>query len=179
VQTETREVRVATRWIAPPLGFLKANWDASIDSKRGRVGVGVVVRDHLGRFWASKCMVREGFLDPMSAEAMGATLAAQFCQELGMEQIKLEGDAKLVIDAVQSRRQDDSNKGHLIADILLVLGTFQQWEMIHVRREGNNVAHRLATFVVHENVNRVWLNDPLECIRDPLQADFSAVHYMN
>ena len=89
------------------------------------------------------------------------------------------GDAKLVIDAVKSRRQDDSNNRHLIADILLVLSSFPLWEMIHVRREENNVAQGLATFAVHKNVNRVWLNDPPECRHDPLQADFLAVHSMN
>jgi hypothetical protein len=87
--TETMEDRVATWWKAPPppSGFLKANWDASIDNKKGRVGVGVVVRDHLERLWAFKCMVREGFLDPLSVEAMKATMAALFCRELGMERI--------------------------------------------------------------------------------------------
>ena len=34
-------------------------------------------------------------------------------------------------------------------------------------------------YAVHENVNRVWLNDPPECVRDFLQADFSAVHSMS
>jgi hypothetical protein len=84
-----------------------------------------------------------------------------------------------VIDVVHSRRQDDINKGHLIAVILLVLNSFQLWEMTHVRREGNNVTHGLAIFAVHENVNQVWLTNPPECICDPLQADFSAVHSMN
>ena len=51
--------------------------------------------------------------------------------------------------------------------------------MIYVRREGNKVAHGLATFAVHEYVNRVWLTDPPECIRDPLQADISAMLSMN
>ena len=101
-QTEILEGTTAVTWKAAPLGFLMANWDASIDSKRGRMGVGVTVRDHFGRVWASKCMVWEGFLDPTSTEAMGATKAALFCKELGMERIQLEGDAKLVIDAVNS-----------------------------------------------------------------------------
>ena len=91
----------------------------------------------------------------------------------------MEGDAKIVIDAVNSRRQDDSSKGHLIADILLAVSSFPSWEMIYVRREGNKVAHGLATFAVHEHVNRVWLTNPPECIHDPLQADIYAVHSMN
>ena len=91
----------------------------------------------------------------------------------------MEGDAKIVIDVVNSRRQDESSKGHLIADILLGLSSFPSWEMIYVRKEGNKVAHRLATFAVHEYVNRVWLTNLPECIRDPLQADIYAVLSMN
>ena len=122
-----------------------------------------------------KVLVWEGFLDPKSVEAMGATMVAHFCRDLGMERIQLEGDAKIVIDAVNSWRQDDSSKGHLIVDILLALSSFPSWEMIYVRREGNKVAHGLAMFAVHEYVNLVWLTNPLECIRDPLQADIYVV----
>lgn len=78
------EVTAATTWKASPFGFLKANWDASVDRKRRRVGLGVVIQDHCGKMWVSKCMTRDGILDPMSAEAMVAIVAAQFCKELGM-----------------------------------------------------------------------------------------------
>jgi hypothetical protein len=34
------------KWKPPPRGIVKLNWDAAIDSKTKRMGVGVVVRDH-------------------------------------------------------------------------------------------------------------------------------------
>jgi hypothetical protein len=36
------------RWQAPVHGWVKVNWDATLDSKDGRMGYGVVIRDHNG-----------------------------------------------------------------------------------------------------------------------------------
>jgi hypothetical protein len=35
-------------WQAPPVGFYKANWDAALSPKSGRIGMGDVERDHAG-----------------------------------------------------------------------------------------------------------------------------------
>jgi hypothetical protein len=116
---------VATAWKAPPLNFLKANWDASMDKKRGKMGVGVVIRDYHRKMWATKCMTREDYLDPMSAEVMAATMAAQFCNELGVRTIFLEGDAKNMVEVVKSISSDESSRGHLFTNITLAPSSFQ------------------------------------------------------
>ena len=41
-------------WKAPSMGWYKVNWDAGIDQRRGRVGLGAVVRDHQGVMRATK-----------------------------------------------------------------------------------------------------------------------------
>lgn len=46
---------------------------------------------------AAQTMVRPSFLDPTSAEAMAASLAAKLCGDLGLLEIQLEGDAKVVV----------------------------------------------------------------------------------
>ena len=35
-----------TNWKVPPHDCLKINWDVGIDFKRGRVGLGAIIRDH-------------------------------------------------------------------------------------------------------------------------------------
>jgi hypothetical protein len=65
----------SSSWKAPPQGWYKANWDAGVDKKHGRVGLGVVIRDHLGTLWAVKSQTRHGFLDPSAAEAWVACMA--------------------------------------------------------------------------------------------------------
>ena len=81
-------------------GWVKANWDAALDSKLGRMGYGVLVRDHIGHVRVARCMNQYGFLSPAAAEARAALMATQLCMEMGFPRIHLEGDAKGVIDVV-------------------------------------------------------------------------------
>ncbi|XP_042980175.1 uncharacterized protein LOC122310346 [Carya illinoinensis] len=39
---------VVHRWSKPSLGQFKANWDAAVRRGEGRVGIGVIIRDHQG-----------------------------------------------------------------------------------------------------------------------------------
>lgn len=71
-------------WQAPPQGWYKANWDAGVDRKKGRVGLGVIIRDHNGAMWVAKSQTRHGFLDPTVAKAWAALLAVQLSRELGI-----------------------------------------------------------------------------------------------
>jgi hypothetical protein len=93
---------------------------------------------------AAQTMVRPSFLDPTSAEAMVASLAAKLCGDLRLLQIQLEGDAKVVVGAINSIGSDDSCKGHLTEDIRTRLMGFSRWEMGYVCRDENKVTHVLA-----------------------------------
>ena len=62
------------------------------------VGLGVVVRDHEGAVLAVRSRVQDGFFKPLVAEAWAVGQAVYFGTELGLRQIVLEGDFKLVVD---------------------------------------------------------------------------------
>ncbi|XP_059435474.1 GDSL esterase/lipase 7-like [Corylus avellana] len=83
---------------------------------------------------------------------MGAILAVQLCQELGLQRFQLEGDAKNVIEAVTSKNPDDSSRGQLIVDIRSYLRPILAWEMRYVRRDGNKVAHALARMAIKDTI---------------------------
>ncbi|XP_041025479.1 uncharacterized protein LOC121265876 [Juglans microcarpa x Juglans regia] len=68
---------------APPLDWIKLNWDSAIDKARGLVGVGVVVRNSLGRIIATLRTKKHLYPDPLLAEAFGALKTMQFGLELG------------------------------------------------------------------------------------------------
>ena len=70
--------------------------------QRGKIGIGMVIQGYHGKMWAAKCMTCEGYLDPMSAKVLAATVAAQFCNDLGARKVFLEKDAKNVMEAVKS-----------------------------------------------------------------------------
>ncbi|XP_059431700.1 uncharacterized protein LOC132165234 [Corylus avellana] len=96
-----REHQRSNYWMAPSLGWFKANWDASFDNKASRMGLGVVIIcDQNGGLFAARCGVRMGSLSPARAETMAALLAIRQCKELGLTHVHVEGDAKSIIDAV-------------------------------------------------------------------------------
>lgn len=87
-------------------------WDAGVDSKKGRLAFGLVIRDHHETMWTSRSKTRRGFLDPTAA-----LLAVQLCTEMGIMWVILEGDAKNVIAAVNSEEPDESGRDQITTDI--------------------------------------------------------------
>ena len=57
-------------WKKPPVGWVKANCDASLNLAMFRVGLGVAIRDHDGCLIAAKSLSIEGVVDPGAVEAM-------------------------------------------------------------------------------------------------------------
>jgi ribonuclease HI len=79
-------------------------------------GNGVVVRDHNGCVWAAKCSIIHGRFDPTAAETMANIHALKFCMALDVYNICLEGDAKNVVDGLNSMEKNWSRMGHLVVD---------------------------------------------------------------
>jgi hypothetical protein len=165
----------SSTWKAPPQGWYKANWDAGIDRKKGRVGLGVIIRDHTRIIWAAKSQTRHGFLDPTIAEAWAVLMVVQLCNKMGITRIQFEGDAKNVINVVKADGSDDCGWGQITEDILFSLQSIPQWEMGYSRRDTNKVAHVLANLAVADDIDMVWLFRPPDCIHELLQADSLAL----
>jgi hypothetical protein len=103
-------------WKPPEADILKANWDAALNIKGGKMGMGVVIRDHAGGFRAAKCSFINGRFDPTVAESMQAVHAISLCKKLGIDYLCLEEDAKNVLSALLSREENWSPMGHIVAD---------------------------------------------------------------
>lgn len=81
--------------------------------------------------------------DPILAECKALWRAIQPCEELGLERVRVEGDAKVVIDVILKNEECSTWYGTIIDDVksfltICSLGT--------VHRERNDVAHLLAKF---------------------------------
>jgi hypothetical protein len=60
-----RNVCSMDRWSPPPCGFLKINWDATLDPVLQRTGIGIVIRDEAGGFFAAQAEVFSIFGGPI------------------------------------------------------------------------------------------------------------------
>ncbi|XP_059461922.1 uncharacterized protein LOC132190915 [Corylus avellana] len=155
-----------TRWKAPANGWVKVNWEIALDKANGRIGVGVIVRNEVGAVIAAKGSTRLGLQDATAAEALGAFLAVCLCKGLRFTQIYLEGDAKIVVDAVTAGEPSSQNFGQLIDDIRALLALFPNWRIGHVRRCGNNAAHVLAKEAMKRVIDKLWIDEIPMCISD-------------
>jgi ribonuclease HI len=109
-------------------------------SDSGQMGLGIVVRDSFGNLLAARCETWLGCLAPMVAEAKAVLLAIQLCLEMGFLKVYLEGDVKIVVDAINSVDVGKSWLGHVTKDIEVELKSLVHWKLALVKREGNQVA---------------------------------------
>ena len=80
-------------WQPPPIGKFKINFDASWKKKDKGVGVGVVIRDHSGDFFAGMSKRGLEVNSAEMAELLAAREAIKFALEAGFRDVLLEGDS--------------------------------------------------------------------------------------
>jgi len=78
----------------------------------------------------------------------------------------LEGDALQVVNDVKSHGRNWNKYSHIIDDIYEVLNCMQSWLIGYVIRVVNSAEHGLAKTVVKQVIDRVRMEEILNCIRD-------------
>ena len=116
----------------------------------------MIVRDSNGQAIAS---LSEQTSLPFSleiAEAMAATRALSFVQDLGFTSFILEEDSANVINTLNSEEMSLSTYGHILslAKSMLVVGSCVSFS--HVCHSRNNVVHNLAKHARHVRSFSVW-----------------------
>ncbi|KAF5465485.1 hypothetical protein F2P56_015492, partial [Juglans regia] len=142
-------------WQVPPSNWIKLNWDSAVDKVHGVIGVGVIARDIIGHTIATKQTNKILFPDPLLAEAFGALKAVQFGVELGLSQVVVvEGDSLQVINALRSEIEWCNSVSMYVSEAKMILQNFAKWEVSHIRRNGNAMAHLLAkeALSIHDDI---------------------------
>jgi ribonuclease HI len=158
-------------WLAPPPNFIKINWDAALNSSRGCAGFGLVARNCNGNFLSAQCIVHPQNIEAKSAEALAVFWAVRFCMKMDFRETIFEGDAAQVIDDICSPLPHLSKSGHITESIALNILHLTSAKFVHVKREGNMVAHCLAKLAVDQNSSSCWRFEPPACIVDSLVRD--------
>jgi hypothetical protein len=123
-----------TCWSAPSPGWVKANWDASLDMQKGLLGCAVVVRDHLGKMVVAKCTTRKGRTTPLLAEALAMLMAICLCSDMGLQQVHFEGDAKTIVEEMNHEAENQSSLGMVLEDSRKEIQTLLRWKMSFIKR---------------------------------------------
>ncbi|XP_042969071.1 uncharacterized protein LOC122301753 [Carya illinoinensis] len=158
-------------WVKPDAEFVKVNWDASLDMKVGKMGMGVIMRDENGDALLVVCDSRCYVQSAEVAECLALLKVMQVYSELNVQKVVFEGDAKVIIDAVKNTEENLSTIGHLIEDIRKAMVNRQHWSIQFVYREQNNVAHILAKNALRSVEEQVWVEEVPACIAHRLEQD--------
>ena len=70
-QQQSNTLKHANRWVAPDIGTLKINVDASVFEGADSFSVGMVIRNHQGLFIKGKTMRLPGKVTVLEAELVG------------------------------------------------------------------------------------------------------------
>ena len=163
--------RGSERWLPPPEGWIKANADGAFSQALNQGGGGVVLRDHHGRFTAGACCFFPLVTDPERAELLACQRALELAREMKVRKVILETDSMTVKGKLEAAELDRSAHGPLIENIKRALSDFADHSVIHVRRTGNEVAHKLAKVGCGNNVCNTWLGSPPDCCVSLLALD--------
>uniref|UniRef100_A0A2C9V6E1 RNase H type-1 domain-containing protein n=1 Tax=Manihot esculenta TaxID=3983 RepID=A0A2C9V6E1_MANES len=132
-------------WSAPPVGWVKANVDASTKSA-GQIGIGGVVRGDNGEFLACKMAVIPQSLSPRDAKLVAIREVLSWLKSTSWRNIVIETDCAVAVKVLTSNLTlDMSSTDFIIQDCKsLVNETGFVVRFVHVNRSGNELAHEIA-----------------------------------
>ncbi|XP_012851111.1 PREDICTED: uncharacterized protein LOC105970834 [Erythranthe guttata] len=84
-------------------------------------------------------------MDPTSAEAKAAVLAVHLARERNWTKVIIEGVSSVVISAIKGTSDSRAGYGNIIMDIKRISEDFEEFRVQHILREGNRVAHEVAS----------------------------------
>jgi ribonuclease HI len=144
-------------WKPPQPGRYKANYDGAFFEDSNEAGIGVIIRNHRGAAMASLCQ-RIPF--PHSVEAMeayAARSAIELSNDLGLKEVDIEGDSQTIVNALCNPEPCNTLYGHLINDTKLIAQDSLSVLFLHVKRDGNVLAHSLAKRAKFSKPFEVWM----------------------
>ncbi|XP_068329745.1 uncharacterized protein [Pyrus communis] len=173
-------VRTPLKWSKPSEGWVKSNFDGAWHEASRRGGVGVVCCNSNGEFLGALSGGWDAVSSPLHAELVAARRAVLFIQDHFVDRCRIifEGDSSLTLATMKNHGDDTSFLGSLINDIKTFIKDISQKNFNLIRREANNVAHRLARAVIGCQQEVMCFEETPNFIADVLFEDASIVNHM-
>ena len=146
-------------WVPPVFPWYKVNVDAAVFSQLGMIGVGVIIRDHLGSVVVALSKRIPLPLDPLEAKAKAMDEATVFAWDIGVRDVIFESDPMLVCHAMENPMDVPVSISTVVSGFCSRLPTFCTFQSSHVRRQGNRPAHILAAFAKNIDSFVTWMEE--------------------
>ena len=100
---QARDFVTPTRWVLPPLGYMKCNVDGSYTSSERDGTAGWVIRDDYGVYNGAAQAVGGKIGSALDAELQAILMALQHCWMKGYRNIVLESDCLKAIQILRDK----------------------------------------------------------------------------
>ncbi|XVE56862.1 hypothetical protein DITRI_Ditri04bG0044500 [Diplodiscus trichospermus] len=117
-----------------------------------------------------------GVMDVLHIEDVLQGKALEFARDIGFYSIELEGDSATVIAKLSVVAHDLSDVGVIIEKAKCLSRCFSSCKFKHTRRDGNQVAHKLAQFSINQSDVTIWVEGHLVFVDKELAVDASFVN---
>ncbi|CAL5355830.1 unnamed protein product [Camellia sinensis] len=158
-------------WCAPAEGWFKVNFDGARFKELQTVGVGVVIRNSMGEVMAAMTEQLPFWVDADCVEAFAAAKAIDLATDLGFSDIILEGDSLNIVKALQEGVELLSEYGHLVSQVVAASKLLRHFQVCHVGRMGNMLAHGLAPMARGLDHQLVWMEEVPQALFEVVAVD--------
>ncbi|PRQ29705.1 putative RNA-directed DNA polymerase [Rosa chinensis] len=167
--------RPVVPWKPPSAGWVKINVDGAFYKETCTGGIGVIIRDDMGRclggYYASVSHVSSS----EQVEALAGREAVSLAIQRGLSPVIFETDSLTLFHATKQRViPHTSFIGRVYDDITFHLQQMPGSYFTHVYRQANVVAHTLARFACASSSSLFWGLEPPACIVDVLSKEFTS-----
>ncbi|KAI9195809.1 hypothetical protein LWI28_018307 [Acer negundo] len=146
-------VRPIPKWCPPPLNHFKLNIDVALGLS-GAVGVGAVLRDHLGAVKDMFSLPRLGCFDVDVGELFAIREALFAARHVGFPVTLAETDSLIAASNIKNAFSSAFHQP-LVADVLDVFPSLDFSSFLFVPRGGNQVAHALTKYSLTNLENKI------------------------
>lgn len=160
-----RKSPTTVKWLPPPMGWLKVNFDGAIFKEKNLAGIGCIIRNDKGLVMAAFTQFIPLPTSVKTVEVLAVRSTIGFAKELSLDQIILEGDPKTCINVLSIGGWESFSFGHIVKDINFFASAFRGLSFSHTHWLRNRVAHRLARSAYKFPQFHSWMEDiPLDIV---------------
>ena len=124
----------AATWSPPPRSSYKINVDGVVATTTKKAGVGVIVRDELGRVEVVMCKNLNAPLGAIETESKAIEARLLFAQDIGIWDIVVESDSLIMVQALNGTSVPPSAVSAVVQGILDLSSSFRRVEFSHIKR---------------------------------------------
>uniref|UniRef100_A0A803NWD2 RNase H type-1 domain-containing protein n=1 Tax=Cannabis sativa TaxID=3483 RepID=A0A803NWD2_CANSA len=159
------------RWLAPPR--VCVHCDAALKPGKEGVGLGFIWRNWSGNIISAGMIFLPNICSVVLSEAKAIVAALKACPIGGSGFFEIRCDCKVLVDGFKE-------KGSQLSDVSLVINKIKRHQLFPfctkltlVKRNNNEIAHRLAKRSLENNLTQSFYNSFPEWLVDFRKADLS------